>query len=80
MLLKEVSLRLRLSPGLTAVPAHSRSQGPQGADTRLPGGALEAGVGGAGAGQGRLALFGFPSAGGHRPCGPFLGLPVPPLC
>ena len=38
MLLKEVSLRLRLSPGLMGVPAHSRSQGPQGADTRLPGG------------------------------------------
>ena len=35
MLLKEVSLRLWLSPSLTAVPAHSRSQGPQGADTRL---------------------------------------------
>lgn len=38
MLLKEVSLRLRLSPRLMGVPAHSRSQGPQGADTRLPGG------------------------------------------
>lgn len=48
-LLKEVSLRPQLSPGLTGVPAHSRSRGLQGADARLPRG----GPGGWG-GQGRV--------------------------
>lgn len=73
-LLKEVSLRPQLSPGLTGVPAHSRSLGLQGADARLPRG----GPGGWG-GQGRE---GWPQPGFHPlgdtgPVDPVSGSRVP---